>query len=157
MKHFVLAAFATVLLASPTLAASPETVGADVVKEFAVHTFDRLNNVTGETIDLALARELPTFVDEKAWTGYVEALKSSGNYDLIKDKPLTVSTIIGYSEASQADGSWKVTFPAEVSYRGPLNIRQCLDVTMTVVEPAKGLAVKSVIMEDGECEDNRDS
>lgn len=152
MKSFILATLGAVLIAG-----SANAGPAFDAERLVVDTIKVVTSSPASEIDAAFARVLPSFVSAAAWSSYISDKKSTGDYDLAREKGLSTKTILGTPVVgSEGDGKWSVIVPADTNYAGSLNFRRCTAFTVNVVTTEAGLKLGSVSNAPSECEDNRD-
>jgi hypothetical protein len=154
MKSFVLPLIAGIVAATAAnAAASFDNVAVDV---FARDAYSTLYTLDGAAIDRQLGEARSLFASDEKHESYIGSLRSSGDYDIVKVNGLKTAVTRGDSTVKgSGNGKWTVAFPAEISFSGKLNVRQCLAVTMNVAEAEGKLAVVNAISTQGECLDNR--
>ncbi|MNU47212.1 Macrophage killing protein with similarity to conjugation protein [compost metagenome] len=152
MKSFAIPLIAGILAATAANAASTfDSVAVDV---FARDAYSTLYTLDGAAIDQQIGEARSLFASDEKHQSYVDSLKASGDYDILKANGLKMAAAKGDATVKvSGNGKWTVTFPAEISFSGKLNVRQCLAVTMNVAEAEGRLSVVNAISTQGECLD----
>jgi hypothetical protein len=152
MKSFAIPLIATILAATAANAASSfDNVAVDV---FARNAYSTLYTLDGATIDQQIGDARSLFASDEKHQSYVDSLRSSGDYDIVKVNGLKMAVAKGDATVkASGNGKWTVAFPAEISFNGKLNVRQCLAVTMNITDTEGALAVVNAISTQGDCLD----
>lgn len=152
MKSFAIPLIAGILAATAANAASTfDSVAVDV---FARDAYSTLYTLDGSAIDHQIGASRSLFANDEKHQSYVDSLRASGDYDIVKSNGLKMAVARGDATVkASGNAKWTVAFPAEISFSGKLNVRQCLAVTMNVAETEGRLAVVNAISTQGDCLD----
>lgn len=152
MKSFAIPLIAAIFAATGANAASSfDNVAVDV---FARDAYSTLYTLDGANIDKQVGETRSLFASDEKHESYVASLRSSGDYDIVKTNGLKMAVAKGDATLKETgNGKWAVAFPAEISFSGNLNVRQCLAVTMNVAETEGRLAVVNAISTQADCLD----
>lgn len=152
MKSHAIPLIAGILAAAAANAASAfDNVSVDV---FAREAYSTLYTLDGSAIDQQVAAARSLFSSDEKHQSYLDSLRASGDYDIVKANGLKMTVAKGQAAVrGSGNGKWTIAFPAEISFSGKLNVRQCLAVTMNVAETEGRLAVVNAISTQGNCLD----
>jgi Macrophage killing protein with similarity to conjugation protein. len=152
MKRLALAIVVAMAALAPAHAHAASTFADGTVATFAQNAYKSMYTLDSANVDQQLAEARLFFDTDGKHESYVQSLKASGNYNVVRDMGLSMSVQQGNAKARQiGNGKWEVAFPAEMAFVGPKTLRQCLSVTMNLNETETGLSVVNAISTDGEC------